>query len=400
MPEPGGFLITVEDAFQIMQTRMPDWGYSTISIAEAARGIIADDILADRDYPPYDRSTMDGIAVSWKSFQEGLREFHITGICAAGEPQTQLTDPRSCFEIMTGAPVPRNADLVIPYEDLIIENNTARVKTQTERAQGENIHVKGSDSKKNSLLLKAGSFLNGPAWGVAASVGANTVKVKKQPRIQIISTGNELVSVEQTPLEHQIRRSNSHALQASLQLHGYTDITLTHLNDDHEAVKKHYAENKNNFDLLIYSGAVSKGKFDYLPQVWKQAGVTEHFHGVSQRPGKPLWFGVDDNANTAVLGLPGNPVSSLVCLHRYFLKTKEIYVELTEEFIFKKDLTYFLPVKIEFSKTGVLKAHPLKIKNSGEFTALAESDGFLELPKEKSVFAKGEAFRYFSWSPV
>jgi molybdopterin molybdotransferase len=393
-------LITVEEAFQIMQTRMPDWGHSTIPIAKAAGGITADDILADRDYPPFDRSTMDGIAVSWKSFQEGLREFHIAGICAAGEPQTQLTDPRSCFEIMTGAPVPRNADLVIPYEDLFIESNIARVKTQTERSQGEFIHVKGSDSKKNSLLLKAGSFLNGPAWGIAASVGAAEVKVKKHPRIQIISTGNELVPVEQTPLEYQIRRSNSHALQASLQLHGYIDIKLTHLNDDLEAVKKHYDESKNDFDLLVYSGAVSKGKFDYLPQAWKQAGVTEYFHGVSQRPGKPLWFGVDHNAKTAVLGLPGNPVSSLVCLHRYFLMAKEIYAELSEEFTFKKDLTYFLPVKIEFSKTGVLKAHPLKIKNSGEFTALAESDGFLELPKEKSVFAKGEAFRYFSWSPV
>jgi molybdopterin molybdotransferase len=378
---------------------MPDWGDSETSLAHQIQSTTTEDLIADRDYPPFNRATMDGIAISWKSFKEGLREFLVSGICAAGTPQKELTDPRTCFEIMTGAPVPTNADLIIPYEEIKIENGKAFITKEYERPINEFIHAKGSDITEGAVVLEKGHFLNGPAWGIAASVGRSSVKTQRLPRIQIISTGDELVDVNQTPLEHQIRRSNAHALQASLKLYGYNEVNLTHLSDNVDSIKDHYEKNKTQYDILIFSGGVSKGKYDYLPEVWKASGVTEYFHGVSQRPGKPLWFGVDEKNKTAVLGLPGNPVSSLVCLHRYFLNTKELYAELTEEFTFKKDLTYFLPVKIQSGKNGVLKAHPLKIKNSGEFTALAGSDGILELPKEKNVFSAGEVYRYFPWRP-
>lgn len=383
-------MITSQEALQLIRQHMPFTG----------RGTTSEDIIADRDYPPFNRVMMDGIAVSWNVFCEGKREFTVKGVCAAGAPQASLDDLSSCLEVMTGAPLPTGAGLVVPYEHIEILTGVAFIKDERERKELDNVHLMGSDAKQGDVLLKKNATMNGPHWGIAKSVGHVTLKTHERPRINIISTGDELVDVGATPLTHQIRRSNAYALKASLSMYGYEDVTLSHLNDEISAIEHHYEDAKSRFDILIYSGGVSKGKFDYLPSTWKKLGVTEYFHGIAQRPGKPLWFGMDHLSHTAILGLPGNPVSSLVCLHKYFLNQKDIYAQLTEEIVFKGDLTYFVPVKICFSPDGTLKASVLKIKNSGEFSALAGSDGFLELPREKSVFAQGEAFLFHPWRPM
>jgi molybdopterin molybdotransferase len=390
-------MITVDEALSLIEKHKLNWGSSDRSIDELSSDITAEDLIADRDYPPFHRVMMDGIAVSFNVYKEGKREFNIAGISPAGEPQKTLSDPGTCFEVMTGAPLPEGADLVIPYEHLTIENKIAHVTLEVLRSPLENVHLKGSDGKAGDIFLRTGEKLNGPHWGIAASLGYDKIKIEKKPRINIVSTGDELVPVDQIPLDHQIRRSNAYALKASLNLNGYNDIELSHLNDEEQAIESHYREHSTRFDLMIYSGGVSKGKFDYLPSTWKRLGVKEVFHGIAQRPGKPLWFGIDEKTNTMVVGLPGNPVSSLVCLHRYFLSTKEMYAELTEDITFKKDLTYFIPVRLTYEKNGLTKATPHNIKNSGEFSALAGSDGFLELPKDQSVFKQGESFRYHPW---
>lgn len=382
-------MITVEEAQGLLKEHLTIPSHGEILIEK---------IVADREYPPFHRVMMDGIAVCFKSWSEGKRSFKIEGTLAAGEPAGKLLDESTCYEIMTGAPLPHGADLVIPYEHLEINNGTAFVVKEFDRSLMENVHLKGSDAFKGDVLLKKGNVLNGPHSGIAASVGQQFEH--KDIRINIISTGDELVDIHETPLEHQIRRSNVYAIEESLLLHGFKNIDMSHLKDDVAEIENHYKENAESYDLLIYSGGVSKGKFDYLPSSWKKLGVTEYFHGISQRPGKPFWFGVDHKNNTTVFGLPGNPVSSLVCLHKYLLSERTWYAQLTEDIVFKKDLTYFVPVKIESDKSGVLKAHPLKIKNSGEFTALAGSDGFIELPKEESVFKAGEAFRFHPWRPL
>jgi molybdopterin molybdotransferase len=301
---------------------------------------------------------------------------------------------------MTGAPLPEGTDLVIPYEHLKISDAVAVIVAEQERRPMENVHLFGSDTKASAIVLKAGTEMNGPAWGIAASMGKLKIKTKKRPSVNIISTGDELVGIDELPLPHQIRRSNAYALKASLMEHGYREIELSHLDDQVEAIRKHFEENSRRFDLMIYSGGVSKGKFDFLPSVWKESGVKEIFHGVSQRPGKPLWFGVHEKTNTAVIGLPGNPVSSLVCLHRYLLSAKPVYAVLSKEIIFKNNLTYFVPAKLESSPDGRLLAHPLPVQNSGEFTGLAGSDGFLELPKDQQVFSAGEVFLFHSWGKM
>ena len=378
-------MINVETASQIFKAKLAFNAQRT-----------AFDIKADRAYPPFNRVMMDGIAVSFDEFQAGRREFLIEGVAPAGEPQKTLKLMTSSLEVMTGAPLPQGTDLVIPYEHIQLNAGKALVTIDLDRQRFENIHAAGSDCKMGEVMLRAGSVVNGPNAGIAASLGSK-LTLTQSPRVMIISTGDELVEVEETPAPHQIRRSNVHALKYSLELNGFSDVTLDHLKDDPLAVANHYQKHAKEFDLLIYSGGVSKGKFDYLPNVWIEMGVTKHFHEVAQRPGKPLWFGTDEKNKTTVVGLPGNPVSSLVCLHRYLIPGRQIHVRLSEEVVFKKDLTYFLPVVLESRPDGALWAKPLKIKNSGEFSALAGSDGFIELPAEPSFFKAGEVFSFFSW---
>lgn len=365
-------MITVLEAAHLVQKHMPEWQSGTR------------EVRADRDYPPFNRVMMDGIALRLEDYQKGLREFKIEGVCAAGEPQMNLKS--GCMEVMTGAVLPSGSDLVIQYEHLKIENGLAKIVVEVPRAKFDSIHLEGSDCKKGDLVLESGKPFNGPHVGIAASMGESFKT--SSPKVMIISTGDELV--ESDPLPHQIRRSNSYALKASLELNGYKDVVLDHLSDDAKMVADHYQKHASQFDMLIYSGGVSKGKFDYLPNVWADMGVTKHFHEVSQRPGKPLWFGTDEKRKTMVIGLPGNPVSSLVCLHRYFIPSKKMNVRVETEIVVKNKLTNFIPVTVEF-KDGVCLATPLKIKNSGEFTALSGSDGFIEYNGEASSYS------FFPW---
>lgn len=363
------------------------------------KAALAETIVADRDYPPFDRVMMDGIAVNYEHFLTGSVRFPIEGIQAAGESAKKLHSPEACLEVMTGAPLPIGTDLVIPYEHLELSQGVAILLKIMDRSRMENVHLKGSDCRQGETVLLRGEPLNGPHMGIASSMGCD-FHLSPSSKILIVSTGDELVEVHEKPLGHQIRRSNVHALKASLNLNDFYDITLDHLKDDAQAVADHYQKNARHFDVMIYSGGVSKGKFDYLPLVWREQGVEKHFHEVAQRPGKPLWFGMDHKNKTTVIGLPGNPVSSLVCLHRYIIPGREIYVKLSEEVIFKKDLTYFLPAKMESKTDGSLWATPLKLKNSGEFTALAGSDGFIELPAEKSLFEAGGVYAFWPWRNI
>lgn len=393
-------MISAAEASQLISQHLPSWGLTPASPPSSASLITAEDLIADREYPPFNRATMDGIALSWEAFEAGQREFPLRGVVAAGEPETALTDPQGAVEIMTGAPVPRNADLVIQYEHLEIVGGVARITNSGSRARFDCVHRQGSDCHAGDVMLEKGMRLNGPRWGIAASFGYESVRSHRQPRIKIISTGNELVNAGTIPLPHQIRRSNALALLSSLRMHGFEEVLSDHLPDDPKAIRKHFEESTKEFDLLIYSGAVSKGKFDHLPNVWAEAGVKKIFHGVSQRPGKPLWFGVHERERTAVVGLPGNPISSLVCLHRYLLPRREIYAELSQDFDFSLPLTYFLPVTTKFEKSGKLLAFPASFRNSGEFTSLAATDGFLELPQGSGPFRAGQGFAYYPWRGI
>jgi len=195
-----------------------------------------------------------------------------------------------------------------------------------------------------------------------------------------------------------------------LQSRGINNTSLFHLNDDKNSLFNSLKTILDNHPIIIISGGVSKGKFDYVPQVLADLKIKKIFHKVKQRPGKPFWFGTAIDGKTIVFALPGNPVSTLVCLNRYVIPallkantldsnslSRNIYAELIEKVTFKKPLTYFLPVKLDHTVKGKLRAKPLKLNGSGDYVGFSKSDGILELPSEKDEFYPGEIYKIFLW---
>ena len=390
-------MISVSKASEMIRQNKLSGAAEARAIDSLVSSSLAQNILADRDYPPIPRSMMDGIAIHFDFLNQ--TEFKIENMCRAGFPPILLQQKNSCVEIMTGAPVPFACNLVIPYEEIKIENGFARIIQSRQRKPFEFIHAQASDCVKSDLIISEGLDLNGPRIGIAASMGYSQLQVQTRPRVLVISTGDELVDVSESPEPYQLRKSNVYALQNSLKIFGFEKVDTHHLKDDLDSMIQHYQKYQSEYDYFIYSGGVSEGKFDYLPECWKRLEIEQIFHKVSQKPGKPMWFGKDHKNQKLIFGLPGNPISSLVCLHRYILPQTPIKARLSEDFYFDKNLTYFLPVRTEVNEDAVVMAHPIAVKNSGEFVALAKSNGFIELPAEKNQFLKNECYPFYSWKP-
>lgn len=389
-------LISVKKALEIVLERSENFGTKEISFINAVGSVLKEDIVADRDFPPFNRVSMDGIAISSEAFNKGQREFRIEGIQAAGSPQLTLQNRSNCIEAMTGAILPNNANVVIQYELLTIEKGIAKVNLEAVK-EFQNIHKKGLDRRQGDILIKKDTVISPAEIGVLATVGKSTVMVASQPKVMIVSTGNELVEVSKTPAEHQIRRSNVYTLVSLLEKLGIKAET-THILDNKETLTGKIGSFLNDYDVLLFSGAVSKGKFDFIPEVLNSLGVKKLFHNVKQRPGKPFWFGKKDNKT--IFAFPGNPVSTFVNCLKYFYPwvQKSMHVAetkrqaiLTEDFYFKPELSYFLQVKLE-QVEGELFATPIAGRGSGDLANLADTDAFLELPDDRSNFTKGEVF--------
>lgn len=392
-------LISVKEATAAIMSRSFQFKTELLSLDEATGYILAQDIIADRHFPPFDRVMMDGIAIDKSSFDSGRRSFKMEALQAAGDPQKSLDDPNSsCIEIMTGAVLSEGCDVVIPYEQITVKDGIATILID-ELKSGANIHPTAFDRKKGDVLVKQGIRIGPAEIGVAATVGMHELEVIRKPKIAVISTGDELVEIHQTPLAHQIRRSNVFMLK-SLVENEIGPARLFHLNDSKEEIKKSLTQILDEFDILLMSGGVSKGKYDLLPDALAELGVEKHFHRVKQRPGKPFWFGT--KANCFVFAFPGNPVSTFMCANRYLLpwwqksvlaeEPRKEYAILAEDHIFKPDLQYFLQVRLKTVDDGKIYAYPVKGKGSGDLANLCEVDSFLELPTGKEKFNEGEVY--------
>ena len=392
--------ITYEKALSILEAHREEFPEEARKIGDCIGQYLAEDLIADRDFPPFDRVTMDGIAINHAAFARGQREFPIQEVAPAGTPRKTMQDPGHCIEVMTGAIMPENTDTVIRYEDLEIEDGTARVLLDSLTAR-QNIHFRGIDLPKDTVIVPRGTCLSSAEINIAASVGKPSLRVQKLPRAVIISTGDELVDVGDTPQLHQIRRSNVYGIQSTLKSWGLR-ADLHHLPDDREAMEKSISNLLESYDVLIFTGGVSKGKFDYLPEVLQSLKIQRHFHKIQQRPGKPFWFGSSPEGKK-IFALPGNPVSSFVCVYMYFrfwldkslnVKRPPLYVSLKNDTQFAPNLVYFLEARLESSPDGILQADPVKGNGSGDFANLVKTDGFLILPQDKSEFKKGEKYLF------
>lgn len=391
-------LISAYEAENIILSELRDFGIEQISIEKALGRILASPLIADRDFPPFDRVTMDGIAINFISYQSGNREYRIQSTQSAGEEKHKLMLDNECIEVMTGADLPKNTDTIIRYEDLEITNGIAKILTQIKPQQ--NVHFKGEDRKKGTIIVKENQKIRSTEIAVAASIGAVELTVKKLPKIAIITSGDELVAIDKTPELHQIRSSNVYAIASILNEYGI-ESTKIHIQDDFDQTVDTIEKIISDFDVLILSGGVSMGKKDFIPKALENLGIEKLFHKIAQTPGKPIWFG--KKAKKLVFALPGNPVSTYMCMVRYFrpwlnqsLDLKNIetgFAHISEDFQFPSPVTYFLQVKLS-NHNGVLIAQPIKGHGSGDFANLVDADAFLELPAfERNEFIKGEVFK-------
>jgi molybdopterin molybdotransferase len=401
-----GSLITPRLAEEAIHSRLTCLPIESLPLTQCVGGTLRENVYAERDHPPFDRVCMDGIAVDSTALKRGQRRFRIFGTQAAGAPQLRLANGDDAIEVMTGAVLPAGADCVIPVEQLDIAAGYASLQDAAAASPYLNIHRRGSDSRQGALLLEAGTLLRAPEIAVAASAGMARVRVSSQPAVMVMSTGDELIEPGDPIADFQVRRSNAYAVAATLRNHGLVRVGDDHVPDDEAQLRERLTLHLTTHEVLVLSGGVSLGKFDFVPRVLAQLGVQEVFHNIAQRPGKPMWFGIGPQGQ-AVFGLPGNPVSTLVCLIRYVIPaiaaamgTKRRPPErlaLAAPVTFRTPLAYFLPIIIEHDDWGRPWAAPKPANGSGDFLSLAGTDGFVELPPGPNTFAKGFVAPVYRW---
>jgi len=377
-------------------------------ILAAHQRVLRVDVRADRDLPPFDRVTMDGFALRSAAIAEGRRSFRVEGVQAAGMRAFKLgAGHDACVEIMTGAVLPEGADCVVPYEETTREGVTVTLRDGVVFSAGHAVHRRGSDHRAGETLLRAGTRLSGREIAVAAACGQAVLTVSQLPKIAVVSTGDELVEVDAAVAPHQIRRSNDLALRAALQAAGYPSVARFHLRDIRHEIEHLLWHIIAEFDVVVLTGGVSKGKFDFLPTELDRQGVRKVFHGVAQRPGKPFWFGISAR-QTPIFALPGNPVSAYTCLHRYVLPAlarasgslppPPRSVALAAPVVFKPKLTWFLPVRLSSGPRAELLATPDPSNTSGDFAGLVGTDGFVELAPGAGEFPAGTLASFWPWA--
>ena len=323
-------MISVEQALSLVLARVPRRAPTSVPLGEALGHTLAEDIVSDVDSPPHDKALVDGYAVRASDFSQPLVELRILEQVVAGECPTQAVTPGTATRIMTGAPLPLGADAVVMVEhteDVPSDNrdSAARVRIREARATiGQNILRRAAALRCGETVLAVGHQIRPIEIGVLAEVGRSRVAVIPPPQVAVLATGNELVPVDRVPAAGQIRNSNGPMLAALVTRASGRAIELGIARDD-EADLRRLIQRGLEADVLILSGGVSAGVLDLVPLVLQQFGVQQVFHKVDLKPGKPIWFGALPATAAAmtsvgeklVFGLPGNPVSSLVCFELF-----------------------------------------------------------------------------------
>ena len=401
-------LLTVKDAISLIHENVNSLSLESVSLAESPGRILRQPLIADRPLPPFDRVMMDGFAISSDGWLAGLREFLVCGQQMAGHVGVSVESVHECVEVATGASLPLGTDAVLPIEWTARKGDNVVITAPTGALieSGLFVHRKGSDHAKGDQLVAGESILYPGEVAIAATCGYRTLSVSRLPVVGILGTGEELVAVESIPTPFQIRESNIHALSAACVLAGLQPPVVNRVPDDQDKLREAVELLVGESDLLIFTGGVSVGRKDYLPDVLAGCGFETIFHGVRQTPGKPLWFGKISDGPIA-FGLPGNPISAVVGFVRYVRLTLNlmqgiranvpITAELMEPFDYKPSFTRFLPVCIQESTSGSICVQPRPPNNSGDLAALAGTDGFIELPEGENNFPKGYLADFFPW---
>ncbi len=395
-------ILSVTQAETAINVQVPLLTPTSVGLRHLQGSVLAEAIYMERDQPPFNRVTMDGIAINSRT---SLRDFRIIGTQAAGSPPLSILQTDECIEVMTGAELPTGCDCVIPVEQIKRSDNRVELLNSAAMHPNLNVQLRGSDATQGQLILQPGTRLSATEIAIIASAGYRQAVVRPSPRIALVSTGNELIEPGEAIKDWQIRRSNTYAIQAALQQHGHRHVVDHHLVDDMTSMRNALNPILADNDVVILSGGVSMGKFDYVPQVLTDLGVQCIFHKVAQRPGKPLWFGLRSDGKT-VYALPGNPVSTLICLHRYVLPgllhsmganaSNSELIRLAHQVKTNADMTLFLPVTLcRQNDTVQAITHPTR--GSGDFISLLGTQGFVQLPQTAIPLEAGTEVPFYRW---
>ncbi len=402
-------LISIQQADAYIADKVSALGYSEVGIDDASNRILAETVCADRPIPPYDRVMMDGIAIQYESFAAGRRDFSITGTQAAGMPALEMANPNVCIEVMTGAALPHGTDTVIKIEDIKIKNGTAHLAAGSIAEKRQHVHPMGSDQETGAALVSAGSPLGATELAIAASVGHTNIKVYQRPEILLITTGDEVIPPDDTPEPYQIRRSHYPAIRASIESHQLGKVTNAHVPDTEEDLKNTLELNMDKYDVILLTGGISMGKFDYVAPVMKSLIGDPCFHGIAQRPGKPFAFWStavgraapntpQQNGKRAIFALPGNPVSVMACLARYILPALRIMrgeIWNPQSLSLANDIIWNAPFPgLVACRVSGNQIHPTPPRNSGDYTALAGCHGICEID---STTRSGTNLKFYPW---
>ncbi len=399
-------MISASQADELIAQHLTCLPIESLPLAQCAGAVLRENIYAERDQPPFDRVTLDGIALDSRATRDGTRRLRIQAMQAAGDPPLTLAGRDRCIEVMTGTAMPAGCDAVVPVEQITVRDGQAEIAPDVSVQADQNVHRRGTDTRQGNLLLGVGTRLGPPEIAIAAAAGMARIRVSSQPMLAVISTGNELIEPGEPIQSYQVRRSNAYAIAAALRLHGFQRVADDHIADDAAELRRRLKFHLETHDVLVLSGGLSMGKLDLVPQVLQELGVRCVFHKVAQRPGKPLWFGIA-GSGAAVLGLPGNPVSTAVCVSRYVLPALAASqgqtaspperMALGAPVTVDPPLTLFMPIRIEGDDWGRSWAMPAPTNGSGDFTALAGTDGFVELPPGPNTYPKGFVTRIHRW---
>jgi molybdopterin molybdotransferase len=378
----------------------------SLPLVQCAGSVLRENIYAERDHPPFDRVSMDGIALDSAALARGRRAFDIQALQAAGDSPLRLADESHAIEVMTGAVLPHGCDTVVPVEALRVAAARATLAPDVAIEPWMNVHRRASDCRQGTELLSSGTRLSAPDIAIAASAGMARIRVSAQPAVIVVSTGNELIEPGEPIEPHQIRRSNVYGIVSGLRNRGFQRVADDHVTDDAGALRARLRFHLDTHDVLILSGGVSKGRFDLVPQVLEELGVRKVFHRIAQRPGGPMWFGIAASGR-AVFALPGNPVSTLVCLSRYVLPalysamgqkpSPVVRIALSDPVTVKVPGAFFMPVRLDTDEWARPWATPQPTNGSGDFTALGGTDGFVELPPGPHTYPRGFVARLYRW---
>ena len=399
-------MISTAEADRLIGRHVNCLPIESLPLVQCAGAVLREHVYGERDQPPFDRVAMDGIAVDSTAVRSGARRLRVQAMQAAGEAPLTLANGHNCIEIMTGAMLPTGCDAVVPVEQIGLVDGFAQLQDAVRPEPGLNVHRRGSDNRQGSLLLQAGRRLNAPEIAIAAGAGMPRIRVSAQPTIIVVSTGNELVEPGEPIEPHQVRRSNAYGIVTALRQRGFMRIADDHVADDLPVMRHRLRVHLDTHDVLILSGGVSMGRLDLVPRALEELGVKVVFHKIAQRPGKPMWFGIAPSGS-AVFALPGNPVSTLVCLARYVapalyaamgqstLPTEKIALSAAVDV--KAPLAFFMPVQVSNDEWGRSWANPSPTNGSGDFMALTGTDGFVELPPGPNTYPKGFVTRLYRW---